>query len=508
MSNTEQLECSPFTELEALDKQDPELDHEIASPAPAEQSLLDRATSLLIRYGVETNGIDPISPSERTDKRLYQMFFVWFSTNMNVIAFGGAASGPAFYGIGLRDCLIILLIVDFVACIIPAYFAVFGPKLGMRSMVQARYTWGYYGAMLPSALNVFSMQGFLIISCIIGGQLLASVSGGLLNDTLGIVIISLISLVVTFFGYRVIHWYESVAWIPNVILFILMLGVGGKHLAIVPTSPSSASTIITYSTTMASSAISWCTMTSDYGVYHDAKASSLRIFSYTFAGFFFSTFIANALGVAFAASAVSVPLWAAGFDNGNSVGGLVAAVMSPLATFGKIVVVLVSLSVPSMCAPTMYTFSSSLMTISQRFAQIPRYIFVFVSVAILIPVAIEGALRYYNTFTDVINIIGYWSVVHGALILMEHAVFRKCDYAAYVLEDWNNPKRLPLGIAATATFLCAFGIIIPCMNQAWYVGPIAAAGSGDIGIIAGSCAVCILYPVFRRIEKRFARQRE
>ncbi|PCH38807.1 hypothetical protein WOLCODRAFT_158343 [Wolfiporia cocos MD-104 SS10] len=74
--------------------------------------------------------------------------------------------------------------------------------------------------------------------------------------------------------------------------------------------------------------------------------------------------------------------------------------MSPLGTF---VVVLVSLSVPSICAPTMYTFSSSLMTISHRFGQIPRYIFVFVSVAILIPVAMAGALRYYNAFTDVIS---------------------------------------------------------------------------------------------------------
>ena len=49
--------------------------------------------------------------------------------------------------------------------------------------------------MLPAALNVFSMQGFLILNCIIGGQTLASVSDHL-DDILGIVIISLISLVV------------------------------------------------------------------------------------------------------------------------------------------------------------------------------------------------------------------------------------------------------------------------------------------------------------------------
>ena len=48
---------------------------------------------------------------------------------------------------------------------------------------------------MPSAFTVFSMQGFLILNCIIGGQTLASVSDHL-NDTLGIVIIGVISLVV------------------------------------------------------------------------------------------------------------------------------------------------------------------------------------------------------------------------------------------------------------------------------------------------------------------------
>ena len=55
----------------------------------------------------------------------------------------------------------------------------------------------YYAAALPSILNVFSAQSYLILNCIIGGQALAAVSNKL-NDTLGIVIIALISFVVGF----------------------------------------------------------------------------------------------------------------------------------------------------------------------------------------------------------------------------------------------------------------------------------------------------------------------
>ena len=88
------------------------------------------------------------------------------------------------------------------------------------------------------------------------------------------------------------------------IIFIIMLGVGGKHLTNAPaTAPVTAKSVITFATTTASSVISWCTMTPDYGVYHNQKTSrqanmtllahyadpvlsSLRIFIYTYLGFF------------------------------------------------------------------------------------------------------------------------------------------------------------------------------------------------------------------------------
>ncbi|KAH9939859.1 purine-cytosine permease [Amylocystis lapponica] len=462
---------------------------------------LKQVTYWLTRWGIETNGIDPIPPAERSDTRLYQMFFVWFSANINVLSFGTGSAGPAFFGLGLRESLVTLVIVDLIACAIPSYFAVFGPKLGMRSMVQARYSWGYYCARLPSALNVFSMQGFLILNCIIGGQTLASVSNHL-NDTLGIVIVGVISLIVTFFGYRIIHWYESVAWIPNAVTFIVMLGVGGKHLVTAPApGPVSPSMVISFATTTASSVISWCTMTPDYGVYHTEHASSLRIFLWSYAGFFFASIIAHMLGAAFAASAALYAPWAAGFADGNNVGGLIEAVLAPAGGFGKFLTVLVALSIPSACAPTMYTFGSSFMSVHAWAARVPRYVYTVVSEAILIPVAIVGATHFYTTFTDVLSVIGYWSTVFATIVLLEHFVFRRGSFAQYDLAVWDTPARLPPGLAALLAFLCAFGLIVPCMDQAWYVGPIAAAGSGDVGIIVGAALVGIVYPVLRTVEK-------
>ncbi|KAJ3485132.1 hypothetical protein NLI96_g5180 [Meripilus lineatus] len=397
-----------------------------------------KITTFLTRRGVEISGIEPISAEKRVDTRLYNIFFVWFSANLNVCGLGTGAAGPAFFGLGTKQCLLTLLAVDVISCVFPAYFAVFGPKVGTRSMVFARYSWGYYGAIIPSALTVFSMQGFLILNCIIGGQTLASVSDHL-DDTLGIVIISIISLV-------------------NLLLYLLRLLLLERGLQIL-----------------------WriATLTDE--------ANFLQI-------------ICHFLGAILAASAMQQPSWLLGFDNGNNIGGLVEAVLRPSGGFGKFLTVLLALSVPSGCAPTMYTFGTSFMALGPFFGRVPQYMFAIISEAILIPVAIVGSKHFYVTFVDVLNIIGYWSTVFTVIVLAEHFVFRRGNFASYDPAFWDQSRKLPVGISAVFAFCCSIGAIIPCMSQAWYTGPIAALGSGDLGILVGSAVAMVVYCVCRPME--------
>jgi purine-cytosine permease-like protein len=74
-----------------------------------------------------------------------------------------------------------------------------------------------------------------------------------------------------------IHRYESIAWIPNVIAFITMLGVGYPQLRenqSAPVYPATPAGVISFASILASSILSWCPMTPDYGVYHSPAASS------------------------------------------------------------------------------------------------------------------------------------------------------------------------------------------------------------------------------------------
>lgn len=100
------------------------------------------------------------------------------------------------------------------------------------------------------------------------------------------------------------------------------------------------------------------------------------------------------------------------------------------------------------------------------------------------------------------GVIGYWSTIFAAIVLTEHFLFRKNDFNSYRIQDWNKPSKLPIGIAALLSFLGGFGMVIPSMSQVWYAGPIARAGTGDIGLLAGAIVGAVLYAILRALEKR------
>ncbi|KAJ7681154.1 permease for cytosine/purines, uracil, thiamine, allantoin-domain-containing protein [Mycena rosella] len=452
-------------------------DSDSRSDASSEATFSQRLTRLLRNYGVETHGfvctsdlprrfvftdkklnsIAPVPKEERTDTRLYDLFLLGFSSNMDIPNLALGAGGPVVFNLSPRSTAIILVISNALAAIIPAYLAIFGPKLGTRAMVQARFSWGVYAVAVPSILNVLSTMGFPVLGAIVGGQMLATTSDKLTPAT-GIVIIALVSLA---------RRFESVAWIPPVVGLAVMVGVGGKHLGAGPAyPPPTAASII-------SRGAPWCTVTPDYGVFHDANASSASIFTYTYLGLFLPNILLRVLGAAFAAAAPGVPSWNAGYDNGNDLGGLVSAVLAPCGRFGTCLIVLMALAISAPSAPMMYSFGISLMNINSAFCKVPRYIY----------------------------IIGYWSASYAGIVVTEHVVFRRCDLERYALADWEDARKLPPGLAALLAFVASFACIVPCMAQTYYVGPVANV-TGDIGLVVGFFSACVVYGALRPFKIR------
>jgi purine-cytosine permease-like protein len=87
------------------------------------------------------------------------------------------------------------------------------------------------------------------------------------------------------------------------------------------------------------------------------------------------------LGAAAAISAPSVPDWNAGYTDGN-VGGLLNAMLSPVGKFGKVLMVLLSLSVTTTTAPTIYSMGMAFQTFIPPLAAVPRYVLAVCAAAV------------------------------------------------------------------------------------------------------------------------------
>ncbi|TFY67151.1 hypothetical protein EVG20_g4038 [Dentipellis fragilis] len=448
-------------------------------------------------------GIHPISVEERIDTQFYKIFFVWLSCNANILSFSAGTLGPVTFGLSLRDSCLVILFFNLLCSIPPAYLATWGPKIGMRQMCLSRYTFGYYGVMIPSLLALMGGCGFCILNSILGGQTLSSVSDGHLSWTVGIVIIAVVSLLVSFFGLTVLNWYERFAWFPMLVVFAVAAGLGGKHFVDPPpAAPATAAAVLSFGATLAGFVITWSTFSSDYTAYYDHRVSSWRIFIYSYLGLVIPIVLLQCFGAAAAISAPFVPEWNAGYADGN-VGGLVAAMLGPVGGFGKFLTVLLSLSVMGNNAPTIYSLCLGFQTFIPPLVIVPRYVFSILATAIIIPLSIVGQHKFYATLSNFLGLIGYWATAWIAALLLEHFVFRHGDFAgSYDVRVWNKPRRLPLGAAALGACALSFGLVVPCMDQVWFVGPIAKH-TGDIGFEVAFAVTLMLYVPFRWAERRW-----
>lgn len=87
---------------------------------------------------------------------------------------------------------------------VSGWCATLGPATGLRQVSISRYSFGWYPAKIIAVLNVISQIGWSSVGCITGGLALSAVSNGKVSLVLGVVIIAVGSLVVSFFGLRAI----------------------------------------------------------------------------------------------------------------------------------------------------------------------------------------------------------------------------------------------------------------------------------------------------------------
>src|ERR1700730_623561 len=173
--------------------------------------------------GLETHGIERVSPTTRTHVRIFDNFTMWLSANLVLSTMALGALAIPVFGLGFWQAVGVIIVFNILGVLPVAFFSTLGPRLGLRQMTITRFSFGWVGAIIMALFNVAACIGWSAVNVIVGGQLITALSGGAIPLWVGILVIALLTTVVSIYGYRYVHRYERYAWIPMAIMFLIML---------------------------------------------------------------------------------------------------------------------------------------------------------------------------------------------------------------------------------------------------------------------------------------------
>lgn len=457
--------------------------------------------------GIETRGIDRIPEAEKQPPSILNIFLMWWSLNVHVGVVPLGVLGPEF-GLSLNQSIAASVVGTLLGALCTAYTGTLGPKLGMRAIVTSRYSFGFWGAKLCSVLNIVVAGGFSVVNYVVVGQILSAVSDYTMSITVGIVIIAIISYIISVFGFKLIHTFERYSWIGTFILLLVLIGQAAPHVD--PKAPGRdfglnfAGSFLTILAINISNASGWCSIASDYYCNYPADTKAWKVYALSFWGVVIPTTFSIVIGACLGNAAVTVayPPYADAYKN-HGLGGLIREVYHPVG-WSKFCLVLLTFSVLGNNIANNYSSGLSLQLLGHWFHAVPRFIWSLLVAIITTVLAIAGQQHLSTVVSNFVSLLGYWTVSFTLILLIEDKWFRHQE--GYNLLVWDQPSKLPLGIAAVLALLTGYlAGGVTGMAQTWYIGPIAAkfgGFGGDIGIYLSAVFTAIVYPIARAIEKR------
>ncbi|KKY28285.1 putative nucleoside [Phaeomoniella chlamydospora] len=368
-------------------------------------------------------------------------------------------------------------------------------KTAFSDFVVARYTMGWWPSKLPVLLNMVIMLGYGLVDCLIAGQNLSAVAGGSMTVIVGTIIAAAISLVVALFGIKLFHIYERYAFIPQLLVLFILVGVAGPkfNAGSATSGPNDVAVAdrVSFFFLCAFAPLAWSPAACDFFVYFPPTSSRWEVFGSTLLGLSVSSFFMVLLGVVLASGALVNTDWSDAYE--VSAGALITETLKPLGTFGNFCAVVLSLGLIANNIPGTYSAALGFQLLGRGFRMVPRFIWVIVSVLIYTVCACAGRNHLFDIFEDFLALMGYWTIMWTTMTLEEELIFRR--KVGYNWEDWNKPSLLPIGIAALVAFCIGWVGAVLCMWQVYFTGPIAKlVGDGiDLGFPV-SAAWTGIYP--------------
>ena len=439
---------------------------------------------------IEKRSIDYVPIAERHGK-VWHLWPVWFSGDAHLATVATGVVGVALGGNLMWMALAVLL-----GCAFGTFFMAFhstqGPQLGLPQMIQSRPQFGYVGALLVWGVALIAYVGFNAFNQILAAQTVLSLYGG--DQTLTIVVFTLLSVSLAVIGYDLIHVAQRwVAYILIAALLVFTLAVLARgHL------PAQEFTLrefrgvpfLAQFFAAASYQIAWSIYVSDYSRYLPRNVGVAASFWWTYLGAFVGGTWMMLVGT----------LAAALYPKLEVATALRAAADAVLPGFGKPLLLCSLFGLVTITSLNYYGASLTLLSVMDsvkpsRPTLTKRIVTLLAStvVATATSLALVSSQNFVAKFGEFLAVLLYLFTPWTAINLVDFYYVRKGHYSVREIFNadgmygrWNWRGLWAYGIGFVA--------MIPFFSTESWKGPVAQAlGGADIAMLVGLPVSALVY---------------
>jgi NCS1 family nucleobase:cation symporter-1 len=375
-----------------------------------------------------------------------------------------------------------------------------GPRLGVPQMIQSRGQYGFAGAVLVIAIAVFMYVGFFASNLILGGQSVNQLVHGI-STSWGIVICAVGSLLITVFGYDMIHavnrWAVVLFGGVMILSLIFIVGVHGLPGNFLSTGHFSGGGFLSSVSLGVLWQIAYAPYVSDYSRYMPPDNRAGSTFWNSYWGTVIGTILPMLLGAVVGVASTNPDQIAELHTLSGGVGWLVMIVFA--------------LGIMDTNSINLYGGVLCSITTGQTFARnwIPgarvRAILSVAIVGLSLILAIGLQSDFLTNYTNFILLLLYVLIPWTAINLVDYYLIR---HGEYDVEAFFDPSGGPYGgvnAIGIGVYLVGIAVEVPFMSTELYTGPAAKAMDGtDLSWIVGLVITVPLYYLLamRQVTRR------
>lgn len=451
----------------------------------------------IVAVAIETHGIEYVPDAERYG-RPARLFSIWFSINLSIVCLTVGTLG-VFAGLSLGWVIAALVLGNGIGTVFMAAHSAQGPHLGVPQMIQSRAQFGVLGAALPLIAVVITYLLYTAADGVVVRDTVKTLLG--VGDGAAITGFGLVTLVIAFVGYELIHRLGAVLAVVSFILLAaaaVLVVRGTPELVILGPPPHFSSALFMVTVTQAAAwSLSFGPYVADYSRYLPSTVSTSSTFWLTGLGNFLGATLVMAFGAYLASAHAGIAR-----DPGTGLAGLFGVLAYPV----RILIVLGVLQGNVMNLYSAYMSSATIFTGVHGMTRIGvggKLVLMTGLAAIATAIAIVTQYQFDAYFSDMLSAMVYLLVPWSAINLTDYYLVRRGRYSIpdlFRVDGMYGRYQWPV----IGAYLVSVALQIPFMQLSFFTGAIARILGADMAWVPGLIIPGVLYYCIERARPSLA----